>query len=135
MTAALYDLGRQAFLEGDIDWMGDDIRVVLIHAPEYSVNLATHQYLVDIPALGRVAISDLLDNKTATAGVADADDVTFTGLTGSSVQAVVAFQDTGDPATSRLIFYNDEYTNLPFTPNGGDLNIVWDNGADRIFKL
>lgn len=135
MTAALYDLGRQAFLEADIDWATDTIRVLLVHQPEYTVNLAAHQFLSDIPVPARVATSDPLASKTATAGVADAADVVFTGLSGAVVHAVVLFQDTGVAGTSRLISYNDEHTNLPFTPNGGDLTIEWDAGATRIFRL
>jgi len=30
MANALYGLGRQAFLSGDIDWLADDIKVILI---------------------------------------------------------------------------------------------------------
>jgi hypothetical protein len=29
----------------------------------------------------------------------------------------------------------DTATGLPFTPTGGDVSIVWDNGTNRIFKL
>lgn len=135
MTAALYDHGRQAFLNADIDWSSDDIRVLLVHEPEYTVDLVNHQYLSSIPAPARVATSPLLAGKTSTAGVAGASNTVFTALTGAVVHAVVLFQDTGDPATSRLIAYNNEYPSLPFTPNGGDLTIEWDSGADRIFRL
>lgn len=29
----------------------------------------------------------------------------------------------------------DTATGLPFLPNGGDVSIAWDNGANRIFRL
>ena len=57
MANALYDKGRQGFLEGSIDWDTDTIKVVLIDTADYTVNLATHQYLSDIPAAARVATS------------------------------------------------------------------------------
>jgi len=34
-----------------------------------------------------------------------------------------------------LIAFIDTATNLPVTPNGGDIIVAWDNGANKIFKL
>jgi hypothetical protein len=135
MTKALYDLGREGFLGGDIDWDANTIKAVLIDAGQYAVNLAAHQFLSDIPAGARVATSTALTSKTKTAGVADAADPTFTAVVGPTVEAVVFYQDTGVAGTSRLIAYVDEGTNLPVTPNGGDVVVQFDNGANRMFKL
>lgn len=44
-----------------------------------------------------------LASLTATAGVADAADVTFTSVTGASVEAILLFKDTGTASTSRVI--------------------------------
>lgn len=135
MANALYDKGRQAFLEGDIDWINDDIRVILIDAADYTVNLATHDFLDDIPVAARVAVSSALSGKTATDGVADANDVTFTSVTGDQSEALVIYKHTGTESTSNLIAYIDTATGLPVTPNGGDITVVWDNGSNKIFKL
>lgn len=48
-----------------------------------------------------------LTSPTATAGVADAADVTFTAVTGNPVQALAIFRDTGTPTTSTLVAYID----------------------------
>jgi len=48
------------------------------------------------------SLSGNLSTKTVVAGVGDADDVTFTSVTGASVEAVGIFQNTGTPATSRM---------------------------------
>ena len=61
MANALYDAGREAFLDGTISWSSDNIKVVLVDAADYTVNLATHTALSDIPAAGRVA--DNLEKK------------------------------------------------------------------------
>ena len=135
MTNALYDLGRQAFLLGDIDWVADNIKCVLVDTNDYTHNIATNQFLSDIPGGARVATSANLTGKTATNGVADADDVSFPGATGDPSEALVIYQDTGSAATSRLIAYIDTATGLPVTPNSGAINVVWDNGANKIFKL
>jgi hypothetical protein len=133
MANALYDKGREGFLDGSIDWDTDDIKVCLVDTGTYTVNLATHEDLADVT--GIVATSGNLVSKTVTAGVADAADVTFTAVSGSSVEALVIYQDTGVAATSRLIAYIDTGTGLPVTPNGGDITIQWSNGSNRIFKL
>lgn len=135
MANALYDLARQKFLNADIDWTADDIKVVLVDAADYTVNLATHEFLSDVPGGARVATSGNLASKTSTAGVADAADVTLTAVTGDPSEALVIYKDTGSAATSPLIAYIDTATGLPVTPNGGDITIAWDNGANRIFKL
>jgi len=135
MANALYDLGRQGFLDGSIDWDTNDVRAILVDTGAYTVNLATHQFLSDVAAGARIAVSGALAGKSVTSGVADATDVTFTAVSGATVEAIVIYQHTGVEATSRLIAYIDTATGLPVTPNGGDINVVWDNGASKIFKL
>lgn len=136
MANALYDKGREAFLNGDIDWLNDNIKVTLIDVDDYpAVNLATDEFYSVIPLAARVATSANLTAKTSTAGVADAADVTFTAVTGDVCEALVIWQDTGVESTSRLIAYIDVATGLPVTPNGGDITVQWDSGANKIFKL
>lgn len=135
MADALYDLGREGFLAGDIDWDGDDIRAILIDTDDYTVNLVTDNDLADIPAGARVAVSSALAGKSVTLGVADADDITWSSVSGDVSEAIVIYQHTGTDATSRLIAYIDSAVNLPVTPNGGDISVAWGNGANKIFKL
>ena len=136
MANALFDKGREAFLNGDISWSGDSLKVVLVDSSLYTVNLATHQFLADVPAGARTSTSVNLTGKTITAGVADASDATFTAVpVDSSQEYVIIYQDTGDVNTSRLIAFIDTATGLPVTPNGGDIVVEWSNGAAKIFKL
>lgn len=153
------------------------------------------------------ALSSALANKTKTQGVADADDVTFTSVTGNSVEAVAIIRDTGTASTSEMValitgrfvvtvaadaassattiwvteplpatvasqtlaFSNGvsattvtgtaggrsltcaalgsaiaaghralvvaSGSGLPVTPNGGNISLAFDAGANRIFKL
>ncbi len=135
MASAMYDKGREGFLDGSIDWDTDNIKAVLVDNGAYTVNLATHDFLDDIAGGARIATSGNLASKTVAAGVADAADVTFTAVTGTTVESIVLYKDTGSSATSRLIAYIDTGTGLPVTPNGGDITVQWDNGANKIFKL
>lgn len=49
-----------------------------------------------------VGLSSAFTTKTKANGVADADDVTFTSVTGSAVEGVLIIQDTGSAASSSL---------------------------------
>lgn len=136
MANALYDLGRNAFLRGTLDWVTDDIRLILIDTAFYTVNLATDDFLDDIPAPARVASAAAsLANKTAVAGVADADDYVLPSVTGPSVEALVIYQHTGVEATSQLIAYIDNATGFVLVPSGVDVTVRWSDGANKIFKL
>ena len=136
MANALYGKGREKFLMGDIHWDTDNIKAVLVDTNDYTVSIDTHEFLSSVAVGGRVATSGNLDGKTVTLGVADANDVTFTAVTGDVSEALVLILDTGDPATSPLIAYIDTVASgLPVTPNGGNILIQWDSGANKIFKL
>lgn len=139
MASALYDKYRQAALEnGGIAILTDNIKAVLVDNGVYTVNLATDQFLSDIPAGARISTSGNLTSKTSTSpagGVFDAADVTFTAVSGASIEDIVIYKDTGTSTTSPLIAYIDTATGLPVTPSGGDILVTWDNGANRIFKL
>jgi len=134
MSNALYDKGREGFLDNTIDWDTGDIRVMLVKST-YTFS-AAHDFVDDIGANdnGRSAA---LGSKTVTSGVADAADTTLTATAADPCNALVIFQHTGLDATARLIAYIDTPSaGLPFTPSAGQtVNIGWDNGANKIFKL
>ncbi len=137
MSNTLYDFGRESFANGDIDLLADTIKVVGIDHGVDTPNAATDQYLSDLSAGSRIFTSAGLSTKTTTAGVLDADDVTMSGVTGSSFESLTLYKDTGVAGTSILILLLDTVGGLPFTPAGGgsDFLIVWDSGSNKIFKL
>lgn len=134
MSNALYGKGRQAFASADIDWLVDNIKCVLVDAADYTVSIDVDEFLSDIPSGAREETSGNLASKTATLGVCDADDVTFTGTTGDTCEALVIYQDTGVAATSRLIAYIDTASGLPASL-GGDITVRWAAASPKIFKL
>lgn len=141
MANALYDKGRQGFLDGSIAYSSDNIKAVLVNITggHYVVDLANDQFLSAVSSGDRIATSGNLASKTSTAGIADAADVTFSAVaSGPAAGAIVLIKDTGSAATSPLIAYIDTTTGtpaLPITPNGGDITVSWDNGANKIYKL
>lgn len=136
MANALYDKGREGFLDGSIDWDTDDIRVMLVKSG-YTFS-AAHDFVDDITGgsfdNGRSAA---LGSKTVTSGVADAADTTITATAATACNALVIFKHTGSDATARLIAYIDTPSSgLPFTPAASQVvPVTWDNGANKIFKL
>lgn len=135
MANGLYNRGRQGFLDGEIDWGADTIKVVLIDEADDTPDLAVDEDLADRAGASRVDTSGALTSKTVADGVADAADVTFSSVAGDSAESFDIYQDTGTEATSLLIANIDSATGLPVTPNGGDITITWDSGANKIFKL
>ncbi len=136
MANALYDKGREGFLDGSIDWDSDVIKAVLIDEALYTVDLANHDNLDDVPAGARVGTPQTLTGKTVTNGVADAADLTFPSVPlHDPVEAILIYKFLTGDADSRLIAYINSATGLPVTPNGGDIAVAWDNGANKIFKL
>ena len=135
MANTLYDAARQRFLEAQINWMTDTIKVLLVSTSGYTPQTAVHQYLADIPVSARIAGPVTLTAKATTGGAADAADVTFTSVTGNTINSIIIYSDSGTEATSPLIAYIDTATGLPITPNGGDIIVTWDNGANKIFRV
>lgn len=135
MANSLYDAGREGFLAGNIDWDANDIRLILIDEADDTIDLAADDFLDDRAAGSRVATSGNFASKTTTAGVADAADVTLSTVTGDPSESIDIYKHTGTEGTSHLICNIDTATGLPITPNGADITIVWDSGANKIFKL
>ncbi len=142
MSNALFDPGREGFLDGTIDYDTAVIKVALVRGYTFS---AAHKFVSDATGAGAtlVATSAALASKTVTNGIADAADVTFTAVgAGAAITSILVYQSSAvgggaDVASSaqRLIAYIDTATGLPVTSNGGDITIAWDNATNKIFKL
>jgi hypothetical protein len=78
-----------------------------------------------------VALSSVTVNSPSP-GVFDAADTTFTAVSGAAVCAIILYKDTGTAGTSPLLAYID---GISVTPNGGNIVVQYDSGANRIFAL
>lgn len=134
MANAIYNSWKSALLQASSDSaLTGTVKVALIDTGTYSFN-ATHDFYNDVS--GVVGTPVTLANKSYTDGVFDADNATFTAVSGATVEALLIYIDTGVASTSRLVAWLDTgYTGLPVTPNGGNITIQWDDGANKIFKL
>ena len=134
MANALFDPGREGFLDGSINWASGDVRAMLVKST-YTFS-AAHKFLSDLGSVdnGRTAA---LTSKTVASGVAGAADTSVTATAAVACNALVIFQHTGSDATARVIAYIDSPTSgLPFTPAAAQVvPIAWNAGANKIFKL
>lgn len=121
VTHVVLGLAQDHFLDADIDWTADTIKVALLTA--YSLDQDTHDFFNDfegteISGTGYTAGGNQLDNPTRgyTAGTnvlkLDADDESWTTATFSATDAVI-YKDRGgatsaDEAISAIDFGGTE---------------------------
>ena len=133
MANAIYPLYKQALLDAsaNVDLNDLTVKVALVDTGTYTYS-AAHEFLTSLS--GVVGTAQTIGTTTVTNGLFDGDNVTFTAVSGNTVEALVIYIDTGTAGTSRLVAYIDTgVTGLPVTPNGGDINIQWN--ASGIFQL
>jgi activator of HSP90 ATPase len=89
---------------------------------------AAHDFADDLS--GIVGTDQRITTPTVANGLFDGADITYTTLSGSTVEALVVYRkNSGANTTWKLVFFEDTgVTGLPLTPNGGDVTVVW-NGS------
>lgn len=134
MTAFVYPHGRDEFAKGNIDWEGDSFLVLLLEG--YTLDTAAENR---DDLTGVVASASLSGMAVVGNGVCDADDVAVSGLAaGETAEVVVICKDTGAAATDTLIYGADVHTDgtqIDRPGDGNPVNVVWSNGAGRIFQI
>lgn len=134
MANAIYPKYKEALISGgsNVNLSSGTVKVALVDTGTYTYSSA-HDYYDDVSA-AVVGTPQTIGSKTVTSGTFDGSDVTFSSVSGSTVEALVIYVDTGVAATSTLVAYIDtSVTGLPVTPNGGDISITW--SASGIFTL
>ena len=97
MANALYDLARQAFLNGGISYTSASINAALVLST-YTPNLVTDQYLSDVGG-NVLGTAQPLTSKSSINGVANAAGVTFSTVTGSTCNYILIYENSGVPST------------------------------------
>lgn len=145
MANQLFDVSREKFLKGEIDWLNDDIFVSMVDTTGVSGILAYTTMNDFAPGKFKAPTDGViagiqLTGKTATSGAANAAGVTFTAVAADANQLealIIWTKPSGTTLPSEWIpiAYIDSAVGLPITPNGGDIIVVWDTGGNKIFKL
>ena len=134
MANAIYPKYKEVILGAatNTNLLTGTVKVALVDTGTYTYN-AADQFLTSLSGVVGTA-QTIGATKSVTNGVFDGADVTYTAVTGNSVEALVIYVDTGTAATSPLVAYIDTgVTGLPVTPNGGNITVTWN--ASGIFAL
>ena len=132
MASGAYTSGLDEIVGTSFAWPSTDVRGILVDLAEYTFS-AAHVDLSSVASGARVAESGAIGNKAISGGVLSADDVAFSSVpAGDPVGAIVLFRQGVGDANRKLLFYI-EFT--PVTPNGGDITVKWDTGANKIVKF
>lgn len=129
MSSQLYPKGKKKILDGDIDFLVDDIRCYLIDTADETYNSAD-EFHSDLTGAGIVASSGNLAGKTTTDGTFDANNIVIATVSGDTIEAVVLAKWTGASGTSPLIAWFDV---TQFTPTGADVTVIWN--ASGLFAI
>jgi len=113
----------------------DGVYVAMVDTGTYTYS-AAHEFYSSLS--GIVGTDQRIANNTfgtVSEGTLDGDDVSFSAVSGNTVEALVLYRkNAGANTTWRLVAYLDTgYTALPVAPNGGAINVTWD--AAGIFTL
>jgi len=138
MANAIYDLFKQELMKGTANNLlnsaegATGVFCALVDTGAYTFSQA-HQFYSSLS--GIVGTDQEILTKTQATGVFDGTDLTYTAVTGNSVEALVLYRkNAGANTTWPLIAFIDTgVTNLPVTPNGGNITITWN--ASGILKL
>ena len=138
MANAVYPLFKQEILKGTANNLlnsaegATGVFCALVDTGTYTYSTA-HQFFSSLS--GIVGTDQEILTKTQVTGIFDGTDLTYTAVTGATVEALVLYRkNAGANTTWPLIAYIDTgVTNLPVTPNGGNITVTWN--ASGIFQL
>ena len=133
MANSVYPKWKEALLQNSSNSaLTGTVKAALVDTGTYTYSSA-HEFLTSLTGVVGTA-QTIGATKSYTDGVFDGGDITYTSVTGNSVEALVLYIDTGTAGTSRLVAFIDTgVTGLPVTPNGGNISVTWN--ASGIFAL
>lgn len=135
MSTFLYNSARTSFATGGINWPTAAVRCVLlngVYAPQ-----PTHQFLSDIPAGARlidVALTALAQKNGICYGTIPQFNAFTAGSPCISMVLYILAVDHAD-ADSPLIYYSDDGFGFPFTPQGFNYAVGYDQAAGGFFQV
>jgi hypothetical protein len=138
MANAVYPPYKEALLAGtasrdlDNNTATDGPFCALVDTGTYTYSSA-HDFYSDLS--GVVGTDQRITAPTVTSGTLDGGDLTYTSVSGASVEALVIYRkNSGANTTWALVVYIDtSVTGLPVTPNGGNITVTWN--ASGIFTI
>jgi hypothetical protein len=131
VTSQLYPKGKAHLLgqATQVNLLTDTLKAILNHSATDAYSGA-NEFVSDLTAGGIVARSGALASVAVTSGTVTANNVTITAVSGSSIDSIILYKDTGSDASSPLLAWWDV---TAITPNGGDIIVAWN--ASGLFAI
>lgn len=126
MASFFYGKGAQHFAAGDVAWGSNTINVALVatgYVPSANVD---EFYSVAVSGGNIVSAGVALTSKTNVLGLLNAANTTWTTVTGSQVTQLVVYVGGTAGSGDYLLLNLNTGTNLPVTPNGGNIVASYD---------
>ena len=127
--AQMWDSAREAFANGDIDWLTDTIDIRILDGYTFA---AADTVVGDLTG---VVATAALAGKTNVGGILDGGDVTYTAVAPSSTITSVVVSHN---ATGRLIVHYDLTASgqpIDVDTTGADVIVRWSNSTYKMFRI
>lgn len=136
--AHIYDSFRNYLAVGSANLSSVTIKAALVNtlanvASGY-VFSAAHTTLANVPAVA-IQATGTLANVVVSSGRVNADDLAIESVTGGDINAVILYVSTANSSTSPLIFIQSDGEGFPVEPDGGTINVIWQNSDPFILKV
>jgi len=137
MANFVYKKAKEALLNGQINVLSDQLKVLLLKKPDYTPNQDIDQHVSDIPVNAIIKRSEAIAEVSSTSGVLDAADVTIVEYNGSAFDAIALYKYQPSDSDSKLIFYIDTSSGLPFEGSNSvnSVTIFWSDESTKILSL
>jgi hypothetical protein len=126
----IFNQVKTLLIKKRLDLESDRICAVLLN--DYFTPDKDNQFLSEIPKINISSEPVELKNKSFENYVFDADDISFPCVCGKNITGILIYQACKD---YHLIGFIDEAFSLPVIPNGGNIDVTWDNGARKILEM
>ena len=138
MADALYNGFKEDLADGTYGgWASGSVAAMLYDEGAGGAFTASDTVYTDVSA-GKVGTAvDVAGRAVLSDGSFDCNTITWSDVTGNEAEAVIVYSYTGgtadSPTGTQLIAYIDSASNLPVTPNGGNISMAID--AAGLFSL
>jgi hypothetical protein len=137
MANFVYKKAKESLLNGEFNLSSNNLKVLLVDKSLYVPNENLDQHISDIPASAIKKRSSNMTNVVNSLGVLDADNVSIGDYNGQYFDAIVLYQSGTSDSNSKLIFFIDNSSGLPFTGSNSNtpVTIIWSDSNTKILSI
>lgn len=135
MSTFKYANASQLLGSAGLDLVTANVAALLV-SNVYAPKMASDQHVADLPSAAIVARSGLLTATALRDGIFVGTIPEFDALLSpTKVVALVLYRETGNDALSELLYYSSDGPGFPFTPDGFDYFVGYDQSNGGFFEV